>query len=83
MNTQLVNQSIMDYASAHPSLVAAILVWSIVWKLIALWKAARNNHMTVFIVLGILNLVGVPEIIYLAYLYYKGKKNSNLQGQAN
>ena len=52
-----------------------LLVWSIAWKLVALWKAAKNNHMTIFIVLGILNTAGIAEIVYLVYLYIKDKKN--------
>jgi len=69
MNTQLI-----DWANSHPLLFLAIIAWSAVWKLIALWKAARNNHITVFIVLAILNTIGIAEIIYLLYLYIKGKK---------
>ena len=73
MNTQLVNNAIASYMSANPWVIL-LLVWSIVWKLIALWKAVKNNHMTIFIVLGILNTAGIAEIIYLVYLYLKGKK---------
>ncbi len=74
MNTQLVNNAIASYMSANPWVIL-LLVWSIVWKLIALWKAVKNNHMTIFIVLGILNTAGIAEIIYLVYLYFKGRKN--------
>jgi len=73
MNTQIVNSAMFSYVSTNPWVII-LLVWSIVWKLIALWKAAKNSHLTVFIVLGILNTAGIAEIIYLVYLYLKGKK---------
>ncbi len=31
---------------------------------------------TIFIVLGVVNTVGIAEIIYITYLYFKEKKNS-------
>ncbi len=41
------------------------VVWSIVWKGIALWRAGRNGHLAWFIVLLIVNTVGILEIIYI------------------
>lgn len=46
-------------------LIITILVWSFVWKLLALWKSARKNHVGWFIVLAILNTVGILEILYI------------------
>lgn len=46
-------------------LIIIILVWSAVWKLIALWKSARNNHLVWFLVLAIVNMAGILEIIYI------------------
>ena len=42
-----------------------IVVWSMVWKGIALWRAGRNGHLAWFIVLLIVNTVGILEIIYI------------------
>ena len=47
-----------------------IFSWIIVWKLLALWKSARNNHIVWFIVLAILNTVGILEILYI-YVFSK------------
>ncbi len=74
MDTQAINASIMSIMSAHPWLIA-VVIWSAIWKLIALWKSARNNHMTMFIIIAILNTAGILEIIYLIWLYYRNKKN--------
>jgi methionyl-tRNA synthetase len=42
-----------------------ILVWSAFWKLLALWKAARKKHIAWFIVLALLNTIGILEILYI------------------
>jgi uncharacterized membrane protein YagU involved in acid resistance len=42
-----------------------LLAWSFAWKGIALWKSALNGHKVWFIVLLIINTVGILEIIYI------------------
>ncbi len=55
-------------------LFAIILVWIIVWKLLALWKSARNNHLVWFLVIAVINTIGILEILYI-YVFSKiGKK---------
>ena len=41
------------------------VVWSLVWKGIALWYAGRSAHLGWFIILFIVNTLGVLEIIYI------------------
>ncbi|KKS53816.1 MAG: hypothetical protein UV19_C0004G0033 [Parcubacteria group bacterium GW2011_GWA2_42_28] len=41
------------------------VIWSAIWKAIALWKSARNNHLAWYIVLMIFNTLGILEIIYI------------------
>lgn len=75
MNTQILSEAVSSYMSANPWIIL-LIIWSIVWKLIALWKAAKNNHLTIFIVLGVLNTAGIAEIIYITYLYFKERENN-------
>ena len=49
-------------------LLVIIFIWSAVWKGIALWKAARKNHLVWFIVLLIVNTLGILEILYIFLL---------------
>ncbi len=56
---------------------ALIILWSGVWKLIALWKAGRNNHLAWFIVMGILNTAGILPILYIFWFSKIGKKKSS------
>lgn len=41
-----------------------MLAWSLVWKGVALWKAARNNHTWWFVALMAINTLGLLEILY-------------------
>ncbi|HEY5967700.1 MAG TPA: DUF5652 family protein [Chitinophagaceae bacterium] len=42
-----------------------LAIWEIVWKIIAMWRSARNNHLAWFICIAILNTLGVLSIIYI------------------
>ncbi len=55
-------------------LLAVILVWSIVWKLLALWKSARKKQIIWFIVLAFINTIGILEILYIYVFSEMGKK---------
>jgi hypothetical protein len=46
-------------------IVLIVGVWSSIWKAFALWKAARKHHMAWYIVMFIVNLVGILEILYI------------------
>lgn len=50
-----------------------LLIWSAIWKGIALWKAAKNGDLGWFIVLLIVNTVGILEILYI-YVFSKKKR---------
>lgn len=55
-------------------IIVGITLWSVIWKGLALWKAGRNNNPVIFTILLLLNTVGVADLVYLIYLYYKEKK---------
>jgi len=49
-------------------LIAGIIllaIWDGVWKVIALWKSARNNQLAWFICLAIFNTAGILPILYI------------------
>ncbi|HWP98689.1 MAG TPA: DUF5652 family protein [Syntrophomonadaceae bacterium] len=50
----------------NPWMLTLILAWSVAWKGWALWRAARLKHAGWYIVLLIVNSVGIAEIIYIA-----------------
>jgi hypothetical protein len=48
-----------------PLIVYVIMVWSIIWKGLALWHSSKNNQRNWFIVLLVINTIGILDIIYL------------------
>lgn len=55
-------------------LIIILAIWEAVWKLIAMWKAGRNNDMAWFICIALINTIGILPIIYI--LMQKKKKQS-------
>ncbi|MBI4187801.1 MAG: hypothetical protein HY529_01195 [Chloroflexi bacterium] len=46
-------------------LLLASIAWSMVWKGIGLWRAGRNTHLVWFIILLVVNTLGILELIYI------------------
>lgn len=46
-------------------ILVVIVIWSVIWKLLALWKSARKGSPVWFIFLAIINTVGILEILYI------------------
>lgn len=53
-----------------PVLILAI-IWTMVWKGLALWKAARSGSKVWFVILLLVNTIGILDLIY----YFTAKKN--------
>ncbi|MCX6813899.1 MAG: DUF5652 family protein [Candidatus Azambacteria bacterium] len=49
-----------------------LLIWSLIWKGLALWKAARQSDKWWFMVMLVVNTVGILEILYI-YVFSKKK----------
>jgi len=62
------------FISTHQTLFVLLIIWSIAWKGFALWKAAKNNNPIWFIILLIVNTLGLLEIIYLFAIKNKKKE---------
>jgi hypothetical protein len=56
------------------SLVAILIIWTIVWKGLALWKAARSGHKWWFIIMLIVNTAGILELIYYFFVNKNGRR---------
>lgn len=57
-------------------LLAILIIWSIIWKGVALWKAARNSQTAWFVIMLIVNTAGILEIIYI--LGFSKKHSANM-----
>jgi methionyl-tRNA synthetase len=47
------------------ALVIVLGVWEAVWKAIALWRAGNDRNLLWFVLMFVLNTVGILEIIYI------------------
>ena len=70
----LISQNAMPFAGIGGVLFIAMMLWSLVWKGFALWRAARRKESTWFIILLIFNTIGILEIIYYFLIAKTDKK---------
>lgn len=54
-----------QYFAQNAWWIIPMALWTIPWKAVALWKSARNGSKPWFIVLMLVNTVGLLEIIYI------------------
>lgn len=66
-------EQINQFLKSYPLLVPIFFLWATVWKGLALWFSAKNNQKYWFLPLLIVNLFGLPEIIYLLFFQKEGK----------
>jgi len=62
---EVIGTSLGVSTTAALVLVTIISIWSLVWKGLALWKSSKKNHLIWFIVLLIVNTIGILEILYI------------------
>jgi len=55
-------------------IILLLVIWEVIWKGIALWKCGRNNQLTWFVFILVLNTVGILPIVYLAFFQKKSRK---------
>jgi|WetSurMetagenome_2_1015567.scaffolds.fasta_scaffold358834_2 hypothetical protein len=47
------------------SAILAAIIWTLVWKGIALWKAARKGCIVWYLIILLINTLGILEILYI------------------
>lgn len=57
----------------NPWVIWLALIWTIPWKGMALWRAAKLNHKWWFIALLVVNTLAVLEILYI-FIFSKIKE---------
>jgi len=56
-----------QYLMENQWVVWLILLWTLPWKGVALWKASKNNHKKWFVALLLVNTMAILEIIYIFF----------------
>ena len=73
------NYPVFALAPGVKLLLALLIIWSVIWKGIALWKAARNSQTAWFVIMLLVNTAGILEIIYILAFSKKGHPVSGNQ----
>lgn len=60
------------------TLLVIIIIWTIFWKLIALWHSARKGHLVWFVVMALFNTMGIIPILYL-FVFKDLKSNKKIR----
>lgn len=63
----------MSFFYENTWIVILAVIWTLPWKAVAIWKAARNGHMIWFAVLLVVNTLAIMEIIYI-FVFSKKRK---------
>lgn len=61
------NQQIVQILS-NPVFLLIFLLWSLFWKGFALWQAAGKKQLIWFVLILVINSLGLLEIAYVVYL---------------
>ncbi len=64
-------------------LIVAVALWEVLWNGIAMWKSARRGHIFWFVIFLLVNLLGIPEIIYLIVTRKKSVANRMSVGKVS
>lgn len=54
-------------------LFVLLMIWTIIWKGLALWRSAKQGRKIWFIIFLIVNTLGILEILYL-FIFSRNKK---------
>ncbi len=63
----------------HKFLFVLLLIWTIVWKGLALWKAGRKNDMVWFIILLVVSTAGILDIVYIYHISKRKRKEKSAE----
>ena len=66
----------------NPTLMTFLMIailWEATWKIIAMWKAGRNNHLAWYICIALINTVGILPIVYILMHRKNPIKNEELR----
>jgi hypothetical protein len=65
----------MQFLGLELWIIIILGLWTLPWKGVALWRAARNGHLWWFVALLIVNTLAILEIIYI-FGFSKKKKQA-------
>jgi len=65
-------ENFATFLATHQWIFIVAGIWTIPWKGVALWRAAKNKSVAWFVVLLIINTLGILDIMYI-FVFSKKK----------
>ncbi len=65
----------MEAISCKYALLILLIIWELVWKAVAMWRAARKGQKAWYVCIVVFNTVGILSIVYL--LLNRGKVSNS------
>lgn len=62
-----------NFITTNIWLIYLLVAWETAWTGVAMWKSARRKHLVWFIVFFLVNLLAIPEILYI-FVFSKMRK---------
>jgi len=56
-------------------IIPLLLLWTLPWKGVALWRASRNGQKKWFIALLVINTLAILDIVYIFFFSKKEEKS--------
>ncbi|MDP3990639.1 MAG: DUF5652 family protein [archaeon] len=74
MDPALFLNGLYERTTLFVTLILLLAIWEAIWKGFALWHSARNKQLGWFIIILIVNTVGILPIVYLILARPKTKQ---------
>jgi hypothetical protein len=69
----------METLIANPYLLIALVLWTIPWQAWSLWLSARRGEVWWFLVMTILNTIGLLNIFYIFVIAKQSDKKDEVR----
>lgn len=73
-------KNLAELLANHYWIIIIVLLWTLPWKAAALWRSARRAQLGWFLVMIIINTLGILEILYI---FFFSNKDVKQQSQAS
>lgn len=82
MSLQFFMQQVQDFILQNQWIICVIIAWTLPWKGIALWKAAKGSQKIWFIMIFLLNTFAILDIIYIVFFSKDKKEEEKIENTA-
>jgi hypothetical protein len=61
----MVFENLLTDTTLLSNIILLLALWELPWQGVAMWMAARRKHRAWFIVFLLVNILAIPEILYI------------------